>query len=96
MDGMSSLGLPDVKVASHYFHLLLWLSQLAYEARGELGDDVSLIFGGITVASGITGVVSGAMWAKQWKERGNQVLPVRQFVRRVLGDTAAQLHNYIF
>ena len=46
---------------------------MAYEARGESADDVSVIFGGITVASGIIGVVSGAMWAKMWKARGNQV-----------------------
>ena len=47
--------------------------QMAKETRNEDGENVNFIFGGITCASGIVGVVSGAMWAKKWKERGNQV-----------------------
>jgi len=45
---------------------------MAKETRNEDGENVNFIFGGITCASGIVGVVSGAMWAKKWKERGNQ------------------------
>lgn len=49
-----------------------FLTQLAYVARGEHAGDVALIFGAITVAAGIVGVVSGVEIARRWKEWGNQ------------------------
>merc|ERR550534_231737 len=70
---LSTLGLTAVSfVAGAIGHWTPHLAKMAKETRNEDGENVNFIFGGITCASGIVGVVSGAMWAKKWKERGNQ------------------------
>jgi len=46
------------------------LTEKAYMMRGDDPTHVALIFGGITVAAGISGVVSGTLIARLWKNCG--------------------------
>ncbi|XP_077995244.1 protein spinster homolog 1-like [Glandiceps talaboti] len=50
--------------------------QNAYRLRGQSGESVALIFGGITVATGVLGVALGAESARRWKKTNPRADPL--------------------
>jgi len=48
------------------------LTELAFKVRGLDASAVAFTFGGITVAAGIGGVISGSLLARMWKNRGQE------------------------
>lgn len=69
----STLGFTAVCfVSGALAHWTPHLTELAYKVRGDDYSAVAITFGGITVAAGIGGVISGSLAARFWKSHGRE------------------------